>query len=91
MRVHGPSVAIGFSAALLVVFASRRLRPVAIEMGALVVEIVKLGRLAIELPREYIEDFQCEVLHRRAEKARMRREERMNNEPIDNPGASNQS
>ncbi len=91
MKVHGPSVAIGFSAALLLAFAARRLRPVAIEIGSLVVELGKIGRLVIELPREYLEDFQCDVLHRRAEKARQRREERMKQNSIDNPTPSSHS
>ena len=91
MRVHGPSIAIGFSAAMLVAFVARRLRPVAIEMGALMVEVVQMGRLVIELPREYLEDLQCDVFHRRAENSRKRREERMKHRRVDNPGAPSQS
>lgn len=85
MNVHGPSVAIGFSAALIVAFAARRLRPVAIEIGALAVEIAKMTRSAIELQRECLEDFRYEVLYRQTENARKRREERMKHSSTANP------
>lgn len=77
MKVHGPSVAIGASAALVLAFAARRLRPVAVEMGALALDLAKMARATIELQRENIEDFFCEVQHRSAEQARERREQRM--------------
>ena len=77
MNVHGPSMALGFSIALATAFAARRLRPVAVELGALAIEMVKMGRATIELQREALEDFLCDVQVRSAEQARERREERM--------------
>lgn len=77
MNVHGPSIALGFSIALVAAFAAKRLRPVAVELGALAVEMAKMGRAAVELQREAIEDFLCDVQVRSAEQARERREERM--------------
>lgn len=85
MNVHGPSVAIGFSAALVTAFAARRLRPVAVEIGALVVEIVKMSHSAIELQRECLEDFRYDVLHRQSENTRKRRDERRKHSPAANP------
>lgn len=76
MNVHGPSVAIGVSAALVLTFAARRLRPVAVEMGALALDLAKMARAVIELQREHVEDFWCDVQHRSAEQARERREQR---------------
>ena len=77
MNVHGPSLVLGFSVALVTAFAARRLRPVAVELGALAVEMAKTGHAAIELQREALEDFLCDVQVRSAEQARERREERM--------------
>jgi hypothetical protein len=80
MNVHGPSMALGFSIALVTAFAARRLRPVAVELGALAIEMAKMGRATIELQREALEDFFCDVQVRSAEQARARREERMKRE-----------
>jgi hypothetical protein len=77
MNVHGPSLALGFSAALVAGFAARRLRPIAVELGALAVEMAKAVRATIELQREAFEDFVCDVQVRSAEQTRTRREERM--------------
>jgi hypothetical protein len=89
MNVHGPSLALGFSAALILAFAARRFRPVAVELGALATELTKMGRTAIELQRENIEDFLCDVEVRSAEQARERREERMRRgETVDATGTS---
>jgi hypothetical protein len=76
MNVHGPSVAIGFSVAAILTLAARRLRPVAVEVGALALDLTKVARAAIELQRENLQDFWCDVQHRSAEQARERREER---------------
>ena len=76
MNVHGPSLALGFSVALVSAFAARRLRPVAVELGALAIEMAKVGRAVIELQREAFEDFICDVQFRSAEQARERRDER---------------
>ena len=78
MNVHGPSLALGFSVALVTAFAARRLRPVAVELGALAIEMAKVGRAVIELQREAFEDFMCDVQFRSAEQARERRDERRN-------------
>jgi hypothetical protein len=77
MNVHGPSVAIGVSVALVLAYAARRLRPVAVEAGALALDLAKMARAAIELQRENLDDFWCDVQHRSAEQARARRDERM--------------
>jgi hypothetical protein len=77
MNVHGPSLAFGFSAAIVIAFAAKRLRPVAVELGALALEMAKMGRAAIALQRESIDDFLSDVQAHSAEQARARREERM--------------
>jgi hypothetical protein len=73
MIVHGPSLALGFSIAIIGAHAARRLRPVGIEVGALAIEIAKMTRSAIELQREYLEDYLCEVEVRVTERAKARR------------------
>jgi len=91
MNVHGPSVAIGASVALVLAFAARRLRPVAVELGALALDLGKVARAAVELQRENIEDFFCEVQHRSAEQARERREQRMKRNGAGTPTATSVS
>lgn len=76
MAVHGPSLALGFAVAIIGTFAARRLRPVAIEVAALVIEIAKMGRSAIELQREQWEDLLCEVDVRVTQRAQTRRTQR---------------
>lgn len=76
MKIHGPSIALGLSTGLLVVWAARRLRPVAVELGALSIELVKMARSLVELQRESVEDFVFEVERRSVDRARVRREER---------------
>lgn len=73
MIVHGPSLALGFSLAIIGARAARRLRPIGIEVGALSIEIAKMARSAIEIQREYLEDYLCEVEVRVTERARARR------------------
>lgn len=88
MIVHGPSVAIGVSVALVLTFAARRLRPVAVEVGALALDLARMARAAIELQRENLDDFWCDVQHRSAEQARERREERVRRNGMGSPTAT---
>jgi hypothetical protein len=76
MNMHGPSLALGFSGALAVALAARRLRPVAIELGAVAIEVAKMGRAALEIQRENLEDFFCDIEVRVTERAKTRRQER---------------
>ena len=83
MKIHGPSIALGFSAGLLVVWAARRLRPVAVELGALSIELAKMAHALVELQRESVEDFVFEVERRSVDRARVRREERAQGRTVD--------
>jgi len=85
--IHGPSIAIGASVAWMLAFAAKRLRPVAVEIGALAVDLAKMARATIELQREHIDDFLSEVHHRSAEHARERREQRRKHNDAESPTA----
>lgn len=90
MKVHGPSVAIGFASALVVAVVTRRLRPVAVEIAALAMDVANVARAAIEVQREKVEDFWCDVQHRSTQKAQERRKERMRRSETAKPAAASE-
>jgi hypothetical protein len=91
VKFHGPSVALGFSSAIIVAIAARRLRPVAVEIAALGLELAKMGRAIVELQRENIEDFWYEVQNRSVVRAQGRRKERARHDENPQPPAKSQS
>jgi hypothetical protein len=91
VKVHGPSVAIGFFSALVIGISAKRLRPVAIEIGALAMEIANMARATIELRREDIEDFFFDVQHRSTQRAQERRTERMRQRETGKPSTASKA
>jgi hypothetical protein len=68
MKFHAPSFLMGVGLTAAAVAARGRLRPVAVEIGALGVHLGRLGRTLIERRREDIEDLRAEVAERLRER-----------------------
>ena len=74
MRFHAPSFLLGVGVTAAFVSTRRRLRPVAVEVGALGLHLGRLGRSFAERHREDFEDLWAEVEER--VRARVREERR---------------
>jgi len=72
MRFHGPSFLLGIGVTAALVAARGRLRPVAVELGALGLHLGRAGRSRVERRREDLEDLWAEVEER--VRARVREE-----------------
>jgi hypothetical protein len=76
MKFHPPSFLLGVGLTAAAMSARSRLRPVAVEVGALAVHLARLGRGLVEREREEVEDLWAEVEDRvraRAGEERRRR------------------
>jgi hypothetical protein len=70
MRFHAPSFLLGVGVTATVVVTRDRLRPVAVELGALGLHLGRLGRSLVEREREELEDLWAEVEARVRERVR---------------------
>jgi hypothetical protein len=70
MKFHAPSFLMGVGVTAAAFAARARLRPVAVEMGALGAHLGRLGRTLIERRREDIEDLRAEVEERLRDRIR---------------------
>lgn len=61
MRLHLPSYLLGLATAGAVALAGKRLRPVAVEIGAVAVYLSRVARALAERQREHIEDLWAEI------------------------------
>jgi hypothetical protein len=61
MKFHPPSFLLGVGLTAAAMSARPRLRPVAVEIGALAVHLARLGRGLVERQREEVEDLWAEV------------------------------
>ena len=61
MKFHTPSFLTGFACATLIAMTGKRLKPVAVELGALGMHLGHLGWGVIERQREHIEDLWAEI------------------------------
>ena len=73
MNLHAPSFLLGVGVTTAVVATRTRLRPVAVELGALGVHLGRLGRSLVERQREEFEDLWAEVEERVRERVREER------------------
>jgi len=64
VRFHVPSYLLGFATGAFVVGARETLRPVAVELGALGLQIGRAGRALFERQKEYLEDVRADVEER---------------------------
>lgn len=77
MKFHAPSFLLGVGVTAAAVATRERLRPVVVEVSALGVHLVRIGRAVFEREREQAEDLWAEVQERvreRGREARRRRE-----------------
>lgn len=70
MRFHAGSFLLGVGLTAATMAARERLRPVAVEVGALGLHFARLGRTLVERRREGFEDLWAEVEERAREHAR---------------------
>jgi len=68
MKFHTPSFLIGFGSAAVIGLTGKRLKPVAVELGALGLHLVHLGRGVVERQREHVEDLWAEIEERNRER-----------------------
>ena len=73
MRFDAPSFLLGVGVAAAVVAARTRLRPVAVELGALGLHLGREARSRVERQREEFEDLWAEVEERVRERVREER------------------
>jgi hypothetical protein len=73
MRFHAMSFLLGVGLTAALVKARGRLKPVAVEVTALGVHLLRLGRSLVEREREDLEDVWAEVEERLRERARATR------------------
>jgi hypothetical protein len=76
MKFHSPSFLVGLAVAAAVMASRDRLRPVAVELGALGVHMLRLARAIAERQREHVEDLWAEVEDRVHAQEETRRERR---------------
>lgn len=74
MKFHTPSFLTGFACATLIAMTGKRLKPVAVELGALGMHLGHLGWGVIERQREHIEDLWAEIEERTHARRRVRAE-----------------
>jgi hypothetical protein len=72
-KFHAPSFLLGVAVAATAMAARERLRPVAVEIGALGVHLAKVGRSLLERQREHLQDLAAEVEQRVRERTSGRR------------------
>ena len=70
MKFHSPSFISGFASATVIAVTGKRLRPVAVELGALALHLARLTRGIVERQREHVEDLWAEVEERARERRR---------------------
>lgn len=70
MKFHTPSFLMGFASATVIIVTSKRLKPVAVELGAVGLHLARLGRGVVERQREHAEDLWAEVEERVRERAK---------------------
>ncbi len=70
MRFHAGSFLLGVGLTAATMGARHRLRPVAVELGALGLHFARLGRTLVERRREGLEDLWVEVEIRAKERAK---------------------
>lgn len=64
MKFHTPSFLMGFASATVIAMTGKRLKPVAVELGALGVHLAHLGWGMVERQREHVEDLWAEIEER---------------------------
>jgi len=64
MRFHVPSFVLGFTSGLVLRASAERLRPVAVELGALGLHLGRLARGIVDRQREHGEDLWAEIEER---------------------------
>lgn len=69
MKFHPPSFVVGFASATVIAVTGKRLKPVAVELGALGLHLGHLAWGVVERQREHVEDLWAEI----SERARERR------------------
>lgn len=70
MKFHVPSFLLGFATAAALIGARAALRPVVVELGALLVHFGRIGRAVAERQRENLEDLFAEIEESARQKAR---------------------
>lgn len=68
MKFHTPSFLMGFASATVLILTGKRLKPIAVELGALSMHLGHLAWGVVERQREYIEDTWAEIEHRAHER-----------------------
>lgn len=68
MKFHTPSFLTGFACATVIAMTGKRLKPVAVELGALGLHLGHLGWGVVERQREHIEDLWAEIEQRTHER-----------------------
>ena len=70
MKFHTPSFLMGFASATVIAMTGKRLKPVAVELGALGLHLAHLGWGVVERQREQVEDLWAEIENRVTERRR---------------------
>jgi hypothetical protein len=70
MKFHTPSFLMGFVSATVIAMTGKRLKPVAVELGALALHLAHLGWGVVERQREHGEDLWAEIEERMRERRR---------------------
>ncbi len=70
MKFHTPSFLTGFACATVIAMTGKRLKPVAVELGALGLHLGHLGWGVVERQREHLEDLWAEIEERTRERRR---------------------
>lgn len=80
MKFHTPSFLMGFASATVIAMTGKRLKPVAVELGALGLHLAHLARGMAERQREHVEDLWAEIEERARD--RKRKSRRVRNGPV---------
>ena len=64
MTFHLPSYLLGFATGAAIVGAHDALRPLAVELGALGLQVVRAGRALVERQKESLEDLRADIEER---------------------------
>jgi hypothetical protein len=70
MKFHTPSFLMGFASASVIAMTGKRLKPVAVELGALGLHLAHLAWGVAERQREHVEDLWAEIEERTRERKR---------------------
>lgn len=81
MKFHTPSFLMGFASATVLAMTGKRLKPIAVELGALGLHLGHLGWGVIERQREYVEDVWAEMEERARDRKRRSSAERGAQQP----------